>query len=147
MKHDQTETRTIVCYYLPCQPRLDCSESGGYAFHIRFRIIPEILFFKGEGGRREIAHRDSQIESSLSFLSFLVPWQEFEAIRSSLVGGEPSGASIKDSFEDLSRLNRRGNRVCVNVTADHQLASPRPSSWVSRGSFDIYIYIYTPLNK
>lgn len=104
-------------------------------------------FFKGEGGRRGIAHRDSQIESSLSFLSFLVPWQEFEAIRSSLVGGEPSGASIKDSFEDLSRLNRRGNRVCVNVTADHQLASPRPSSWVSRGSFDIYIYIYIPLNK
>ena len=101
------------------------------------------------GGEKEREERGlftviRKIESSLPIHSFSpVPWQEFEAIRSSL-GKQASGASIKDSFEDLSRLNRRGNRVCVNVTADHQLASPRPSSWVSRGSFDI-VYIYLSL--
>lgn len=58
---------------LACQPATDwLLESNGYGSTFPF-IIPEILFRGGRGG---VAHRDSQIESSPSFLSFLVPWQE-----------------------------------------------------------------------
>lgn len=104
---------------LACQPATDwLLESNGYGSTFPF-IIPEILFRGGRGGLLTVIRKSNLLLPSSLFSS-----RGKKATRPSF-RGEPSGASIKDSFEDLSRLNRRGNRVCVNVTADHQLASPR----------------------